>query len=199
MLEPQTLDGLALVAKTEYSEQGKNDLPKHLGRDNQWKENKDNLWCTYFKKPRHTKEKCWKLNGKPPSREWGNREEQQRPQAQMAEQPKTEENSATDRFNSEEMEKLRSLLGFLDKPTGTCSLALLDHMTSKSQLLHTYTPSPSNKNIAVANDSLATVAGLGRRIGLAKERNSLYHLESSQKTSNNLSLSFLSSSNKDTI
>ena len=43
MLEPQTLDGSALVAKTEYSEQEKNDLPKHLSRDNQWRENKDNL------------------------------------------------------------------------------------------------------------------------------------------------------------
>ena len=80
-----------------------------------------------------------------------------------------------------EMEKLRSLLGSLDKPTGICSLALsstpslslcinashrvyddswtidtgaTDHMTS-------YTPSPSNKKIAMANDSLATVAGLG--------------------------------------
>ena len=140
------------------------------------------------KKPRHTKEKCWKLNGKPPSREWGNRGGQQRPQAHMAEQPKTEENSTTDRFNSEEMEKLRSLLGSLNKPTRTCFLALsstpplsfcinashrvyddswiiysgaTDHMTSKSQLLHTYTPSPSNKKIAVANDSLATVAGFG--------------------------------------
>ena len=41
--------------------------------------------------------------------------------------------------------------------------------------------------------------GLRRKIGLAKERNSLYDLESSQKTSNNLSLSFLSFSNKDTI
>ena len=41
--------------------------------------------------------------------------------------------------------------------------------------------------------------GLGRRIGLAKKRNGLYHLESSHKTSNNLSLSFLSSSNKNTI
>ena len=126
-----------------------------------------------------------------------------------------------------------------------------DHMTSKSQLFHTYTPSPSHKKIAVANGSLATVAsfgdiyitptlilknvlhvpklsanlvsiqklthdlkcyaiffpsyyvfqeqGSGRRIGLAKEMSGLYHLESSQKTSNNLSLSFLSSSNKDTI
>ena len=35
MLEPQTLDGSALVTKTEYTEKGKNDLPKHLGRDNQ--------------------------------------------------------------------------------------------------------------------------------------------------------------------
>ena len=41
--------------------------------------------------------------------------------------------------------------------------------------------------------------GLWRRIGLAKERSGLYHLESSQKTSNNLSLSFLSSLNKDII
>ncbi|RVX17361.1 hypothetical protein CK203_003623 [Vitis vinifera] len=34
-----------------------------------------------------------------------------------------------------------------------------DHMTSKSQLFHTYTLSPRNKKIAVANDFLATVAG----------------------------------------
>ncbi|KAL6311432.1 hypothetical protein AAG906_035861 [Vitis piasezkii] len=74
-----------------------------------------------------------------------------------------------------------------------------DHMTSKSQLFHTYTLNPSNKKIAVANDSLATVVGSGRRIGLDKERKGLYHLESSQKASNNLSLSFLSSLNKDTI
>ena len=32
-------------------------------------------------------------------------------------------------------------------------------MTSKSQLFHTYYPSPSNKKITVANGSLATVVG----------------------------------------
>ena len=42
----------------------------------------------------------------------------------MEEQPKTEENSAIGGFNNEEMEKVRSLLGSLDKPTGACSLAL---------------------------------------------------------------------------
>ena len=109
-------------------------------------------------------------------------------QAHMVEQPKTEENLAIGGFNSEEIEKLRSLLGSLDKPTGTCSLALsgtpsfsfcinvshrvyddswiidfgvIDHMTSKSQLFHIYTPSPSNKKIAMTNDSLTTVAGFG--------------------------------------
>ena len=124
-------------------------------------------------------------------------------------------------------------------------------MTFKSQLFHTYTPSPSNKKIVVANGSLATITGfgdiyitptlilknvlhvpklsanlvsiqkhthdlkcyaifflyycvfqeqgLGRRIGLAKEMSGLYHGESYQKTSNNLSSSFLSSSDKDII
>ena len=42
----------------------------------------------------------------------------------MAEQPKTEENSTIGGFDNEEMEKLRSLLGSLDKPTRACSLAL---------------------------------------------------------------------------
>ena len=34
-------------------------------------------------------------------------------------------------------------------------------MTSKSQLFNTYTPSPSNKKIVVANGSLVTIAGFG--------------------------------------
>ncbi|RVW58523.1 hypothetical protein CK203_107893 [Vitis vinifera] len=132
MLEPQTLDESALVAKTEYSEQGRMISLKNLGRDNQWKENKDNLWCTFCKKPRHTKEKCWKLTGKPPSCEWGNRGGQQRPQAHMAE---------------------------VYDDSWIIYSGATNHMTSKSQFFHTYTPSLSNKKIAVANDSLATVAG----------------------------------------
>ena len=104
----------------------------------------------------------------------------------MVEQLKTKENSTICEFNNEERENLRSLLGSLDKPTGACSLALsgtpsfsfcikasnkvyddswvidsgaIDHMTPKSQLFHTYTPNPSNKKIAVANGTLATVVG----------------------------------------
>ena len=35
------------------------------------------------------------------------------------------------------------------------------HMTSKYQLFNTYTPSPSNNKIVVANGSLVTVVGFG--------------------------------------
>lgn len=62
MLELKNMDGSALATKPNQEGQEKGNLPKYLGR-----ENNDNLWCTYCKKPRHTKERCWKLNGKPPS------------------------------------------------------------------------------------------------------------------------------------
>lgn len=39
---------------------GSNDSSKY-----DFSKNKDNVWCTYCKKPRHTKETCWKLHGKP--------------------------------------------------------------------------------------------------------------------------------------
>ena len=49
-------------------EYGRADLSKVPNCDN-----KDSLWCTYCKKARHTREKCWKLHGKPStsSKKWG--------------------------------------------------------------------------------------------------------------------------------
>ena len=29
---------------------------------------KDRLWCDFCNKPRHTRETCWKLNGRPPQK-----------------------------------------------------------------------------------------------------------------------------------
>ena len=84
MLEPQVSNGSALVTKSEQpqvQDRGRADISKPLERDNRnhyRSDSKDNLWCNYCKKPRHTKENCWKLHGKPPSREWGNRGGQQR-------------------------------------------------------------------------------------------------------------------------
>ncbi|XP_039161130.1 RRP12-like protein [Eucalyptus grandis] len=89
-----------------------------------------------------------------------------------------------------------------------------DHMTHTSSHFSTYTPCPSNKKITVANGSLATVVEVGnvpitpdlvlkdvlhdrdseRRIGLAKEQNGLYYLETpltTRRIMNNLSMSYL--------
>ncbi|GAV60593.1 UBN2_3 domain-containing protein [Cephalotus follicularis] len=63
MLEPQALEGSAFVTRNAHPQQeekGKADASWPL-----WKNNRDNLWCTYCNKPRHTRDRCWKLNGKP--------------------------------------------------------------------------------------------------------------------------------------
>ncbi|KAL5756173.1 hypothetical protein ACOSQ2_020919 [Xanthoceras sorbifolium] len=41
--------------------------------------NNSNLWCNYCKKPRHTKDRCWKLHGKPStsSKDWGQKGQHQ--------------------------------------------------------------------------------------------------------------------------
>jgi len=64
MLEIQPVDGYALVAKPELLQGGKG-----RNMNTQWKENKDNIWCTYGKKRRHSKVKSWKLHGKPLGKE----------------------------------------------------------------------------------------------------------------------------------
>ena len=56
MLEPQVLEGSALMTKVESSstqEKGKAESTRISGRDN-----KNALWCNYCKKSRHTKENC---------------------------------------------------------------------------------------------------------------------------------------------
>lgn len=124
------------------------------------------------------------MNGKPQSREWGNRGGQQRSQylAHLTEEEKK-------KLNNEEIEKLRGLIESLEKPSSSaCLLALscnspllfvlnisekclanswiidsgaTNHMTYTSQYFSTYIPCPSSRKITVANGSLFTVAGLG--------------------------------------
>lgn len=58
MLEPISNESLALMSlKAHYQSKGPRDAKKPTDRDS--------LWCTYCKKPKHTIEKCWKLHGKP--------------------------------------------------------------------------------------------------------------------------------------
>ena len=83
----------------------------------------EEVWCTYYNKPRHTREKCWKLHGKPPSQEWGQKGGPKKGggqgQAHIANAGHSEE---VVQLNLEEIERVRSFLSKLEKPTGTCSL-----------------------------------------------------------------------------
>ena len=64
MLEIPTAESSAMIAEggtTIVVNQKKNGFPN-------MEKKHEEVWCTYCNKPRHTREKCWKLHGKPPSR-----------------------------------------------------------------------------------------------------------------------------------
>ena len=132
------------------------------------------------------KETCWKLHGKPTNignnTAYGN---QQPGRAHMV-QSENENNM----LNKEDIEKLRHFLSSLETPIGSCSLAhsgkfpkslalnvskscplnpeiwiidsgATDHMTNNASQFNTYTPSPGNRKVKVADGTLATLAGYG--------------------------------------
>ncbi|KAG7027549.1 hypothetical protein SDJN02_11563, partial [Cucurbita argyrosperma subsp. argyrosperma] len=83
------------------------------------------------RKPRHTKESCWKLNGKPPNHEWDNRGGSQKHglgnKEDNTKEPKLEQKSPileTSRFNNEEIERLRIQLNSLNKPSSSSVLTI---------------------------------------------------------------------------
>ncbi|KAH7672012.1 RNA-directed DNA polymerase protein [Dioscorea alata] len=157
-----------------------------MSKSEQLRNNKDSLFYTYCKKPRHTKEQCWKLHGKPPSREWGQRGTPQKGHGHtnMAESNGPEDTSSS----NDTLERIRSLLNSLEKPSGSSNLiysgmslslfslnasnirntppwivdsGATDHMTFLASSFLTYTPCPSTQKIVVADSSLITVAGVG--------------------------------------
>ena len=76
---------------------------------------KDSLWCTHCKTPRHNRERCWKLHGKPSNTQntsWtvkSNQEASQRLAHLTSTQSKSVKEFSQERskFNKEEIEKLR--------------------------------------------------------------------------------------------
>ena len=132
MLNPHNTDSSTMVVgsgnnsatnmeRVLVSGNGRSSQPKTQNRDY-----KDNLWCTYCKKARHTHERCWKLHGKPPSREWGQNGEQPSNNGQTH-VTIVQQNEATPQeigsLNQEEVERVRSLICNLDKLAGTGLLA----------------------------------------------------------------------------
>ncbi|GFZ10919.1 hypothetical protein Acr_22g0003170 [Actinidia rufa] len=150
MLDTPTIESSAMVAK-------------HIKRDPaNVEKRKDGLWCTYCNKAGHSREKCWKLHKKPPSREWNKKGESSRKSGHahvaVAVAEHNEENKPEfTSLNQEEINRMRAFLTSLDKPTGAT-----DHTTPLSKHFSTYSPCPSNKKIATADGTLVTVVGLGQ-------------------------------------
>ncbi|KAG6735946.1 hypothetical protein POTOM_061371 [Populus tomentosa] len=141
----------------------------------------------------YTKETCWKLHGKPPKmgHNGGHKWNHSRGYAHLTNSEETAHESSTPEvrgFNKEEIERLRTLLNTMEKPSGSCSLAqngkipvshvfsasnknhssiwvidsgATDHMTYSADAFTSYQPCPSSKKIIVADGSLTTVAGQG--------------------------------------
>ena len=133
MMEPQSTESSALVAQSREKniDQWKNGqtggAPKmEIERG----DNKDSLWCTFCKKPRHTEDRCWKLHGKPPNqnRNWNTKGIQRGGPAHVhlvqSSVVKESHSKPTADFNSEEITRLRELLDSLVKPTNTGSSSM---------------------------------------------------------------------------
>ena len=135
MLKTQIEDGSALVTKaTRVKESGFLQPAEGASKqaDPSKPFNRDSHFCTFCKKHRHTKEQCWKLNGRPPM---NNRNTRDKGQAYMASiHPNNEGNSQSfvSKFKKEEIDKLKNLLESFEKPSSasTCSLVFSDISSS---------------------------------------------------------------------
>ncbi|XP_068483247.1 uncharacterized protein [Phaseolus vulgaris] len=126
----------------------------------------EEVWCTYCNKPRHTREKCWKLHGKPPSREWGQKGGPPKREGQRQAHIVNGQGEESVQLNHEEIERVRSFLSKLEKPSDTpfthfwiLDSGAIDHMTPLPKYFSTYFPCPSNKKISTADGTCITAAG----------------------------------------
>ncbi|KAI0527064.1 hypothetical protein KFK09_002660 [Dendrobium nobile] len=117
MLEPKVVESSAMVMNKESSW-------KEKGKDSSKSKDKDSLWCSYCKKSRHTKETCWKIHGKSPSKEWNQKAEARSTSHANNTTCKLEAQSSLGEFNKEDIDKLKRLLVSLEKPNASSSLAL---------------------------------------------------------------------------
>ena len=143
-------------------------------------EEKTRVWCDFCNKPRHTRETCWKIHGKPmnwkpmerKNNKLGNQSNRNIVVAITAEMAS---------LSREQMEQLLQLLK--SNPPATTPIGLLaqinsvfsittcssapwildssasDHITSISNWFQTYVLCPGNKKVQIADGSLSPVVG----------------------------------------
>ena len=147
------------------------------GRNNITNKERENLFCSYCKKPRHTREKCWKLHGKPTtsSLDWGNNQSisqahmttsqtsEKRPLQELHQEDKPEYSNITTSTPSGKISDSVGLyvLDNLHKRSWIIDSEATDHITPQASFFTTYTPCPSTRKITIADGSLAIVVGIG--------------------------------------
>ncbi|XP_022637194.1 uncharacterized protein LOC111241705 [Vigna radiata var. radiata] len=121
MLESPTMENSAMVATGS----AKMVDPQKGGLINMEKKN-EGVWCIFCNKPRHTCDKCWKLHGKPPSRDWGSQNHEKEwgkrgdnsrkgGQAHLGAAKHEENSSGPIPLNQDEVQQMHSFLNKLDK------------------------------------------------------------------------------------
>ena len=131
-------------------------------------EEKPRVWCDHCNRPRHTRETCWYLHGKPA--DWKPRNKRQ---------PPPTANAATDQsspFSKEQINQLLSLLSS-NSATGTPNCSMVhtgrklnpwiidsgasDHMTNLHHLFYSYNPCSGHEKVRIADGSFSSIAGRG--------------------------------------
>jgi len=129
MLENPTMENSAMVASGSAMLVD----PKRGGLANMERKG-EGIWYTFCNKPRHTRDKCWKLHGKPLSRDWGSQSRDKEwgkkgdatrkgGQAHIGAATSEEHKGGMSPLNQDEVEQMGSFLNKLDKSPGSCSLA----------------------------------------------------------------------------
>ncbi|KAL3740401.1 hypothetical protein ACJRO7_021650 [Eucalyptus globulus] len=118
MLEDQHTEGSAMKASKEETNPYKNKRPDPIKTTGS-----EGLWCSFCKKPRHTRENCFKLHGRTQVLSRAKRQ----PQAHMTNEgdavPMVQYKPVNEKiFNIEEVGKIRALLDSLSKSSNMCSL-----------------------------------------------------------------------------
>ncbi|KAK2433017.1 putative mitochondrial protein [Trifolium repens] len=130
MLDTPIIENSAMMADLNKGEETTMSVDRRKGEStNIERKGDDGTLCTYCHKPRHNRENCWKLHGKPQNRDkaWGHKGSFQRKggQTHMAAAGTSEGNKSAESvyFNQEEIEKMKIFLSKLEKPAGSSSLA----------------------------------------------------------------------------
>ncbi|CAA7396036.1 unnamed protein product [Spirodela intermedia] len=160
--------------------------PHHGQGRNQKTDFHDNLWCTYCRKARHTRDRCYKLHDKPQNfgiEKYGS-------QSHLAAGLPT-----MTQFSLIQLGMFHHSLGVRVSSRDIFNNWVVDsratdHMTNSPSLFTKYNPCPSDRKVTITDGSFLTFADVcvmfdkvhHQRIGVAREREGLYLLEGLSQT-----------------